>query len=768
LFAGALTTSDAYSRSNINQKYVSEVPSVEINLSVIEELRRKEAAKIEAEKADAFTLESKKLQDEKKNDLKKRQKAYLEKSKPELISKAKNIPQMGYLEKKVEDKVDDVENIFPEYRSKPKALPLVKVPVRKPVTLSKESEAEKIAKAEKAAEAERIAKAEKAAEAERVAKAEKAAEAERISKAEKVAEAERIAKAEKAAEAERIAKAEKAAETERIAKAEKAAEAERIAKAEKEAKNKPAKMLLVVPVLKPKNKEEEKIASAEIDKKQEQIATPEIPEVKENPNYVSSLDKMEADSEGYLEVPDHHWQGNPKDIKLADNNILDEAKKIVDEKKPFIDNSFDDSEHVQEIPKDEIKQNVVSEVSDKTQKEEKSGLFSVFSKIAKVKNLFSGNKDEKKEPEEIAKQDVSKELNEEKKVAEPVTPKADIGLEELPKKLPPQKEEIQKVETAKNNNSEKFKIKVVQKKDNKEDEQNESKEKNIFAPKKSGDIFASNSENKGNVRRTTGNPAISSDGSVLTSKALIPVEVEELDEISDAAKLRNDPLDGDLQVAEHISGAVDSNKTPYYVTEAQNDDLQIILPNELEDDFENAKATDSEQESVEKETNTANSGGVLYLEDIAESLKKQKNSKDKLDNSISVAVQNSKVTELASLGSVVPSADSKNGADKSKIETISLLQISFKADELTVDKADEHKITEFVSNFKNKKNKLEIVSYANGEKPEEAKRISLKRAIAVRKHLIYAGLNSDRFVVKIAGEAKSKADANSVRISLIK
>ncbi len=692
LFAGALTTSDAYSRSNINQKYVSEVPSVEINLSVIEELKRKEAARIEAEKADAFNLESKKLQDEKKNDLKKRQKAYIEKSKPEVSSKAKNISQLGYPDKKV----DDVENVFPEYRSKPKAFPLVKVPVRKPVTLSKESEAE------------------------------------------------------------------------RIDKAEKVAEAERIAKAEKVAKNKPAKMLLVVPVLKPKNKEKENIASAEVEKKQEQIPTSKIPEINKNADFVTDSDKMKADSEGYLEVPDHNWQGNPKDIELDDNNILDEAKKNVDEKKTSIDNSLDDSEIVQEIPQEEIKQKVAVKVNEKTQKEEKSGFFGVFSKIANVKGFFSGNKNETKELEKFVKQDVTKESHEEKKVAEPLKSQADIGLEELPRKRPSQAEEIQKVATAQNNSSDKVKIKVVQKKDDKEDKQEESKVKNIFAPEKSEDIFASNSENDGNVRRPMHNPGISSDGSVLTSKALIPVEVEELDEISDAAKLRNDPLDGDLQVAEHISGAVDSKKQPYYVTEAQNDDLQIILPNELEDEFENTKAKDSEQESVEKVTNTANAGGVLYLEDIAESLKKQKNSKDKLDNSISVAAQNSKVTELASVGGVVPPADSKDGSDKSKTETISLLQINFKADELEVAKADEDKITEFVSNFKNKKNKLEIVSYANGGKPEEAKRISLKRAIAVRKHLIYAGLNSDRVVVKVAGAAKSKADANSVRISLIK
>lgn len=732
LFAGVLTTSHAHSRSNVSSKFVSEVPSVEINLSVIEELRQKEAARVQAEKTNAFTLESQKLEKEKKSDLKKRQGAYLERLKPETNTQAKNIPLLGYPDKKG----DDVENIFPEYRSGSKPSFAAKVPVRKPVVVAKEAPV-KIIK-----------------------------------------------------------------------------------------ESKPSKMLLVVPVLKPKDKltETESFVVEDVEKKEAEISKPELPEVTKNPDFASNVTKIEEDSEGYLEVQDSKLQeklglsvskpaveklpqieNKQKDERLSDNineineseslfteqsnnNLLDEAKKIEDSKRPSIDNPLDELNLPQELPKEEVEiaksesvKNIDSEVpkqkvEEKVQNDEKTGLFSVFNKISSVKGLFSSNKNEKtgggaektlqndvKEPEEVVNQEIHKPLNEEKKVADALKLPDDVGLEELPRELPSQKEVNPEVETATNKPVKKENSKVIHKKADVVAEPKEPNVKNIFSQKKDEDIFAS--------KKTKEQPVNRNGGSALSSKALIPVEVEELDEISDAADLRNARRIEELQVGEQGGAdADDSKKTPYYVSSADSE-VQIILPNELDDEFNNnidLPHVDTESQSVEKNTDTANSGGVLYLEDIAESLKKQKNSKDKLDNSMSMAAQTSKVTELAALDMVVPAKSGKNGVAELKTETISLLQINFKADELDVAKADEDKITELVRSFKNKKNKLEIVSYANGSKPEEAKRISLKRAIAVRKYLIYSGLNSDRVIVKVVGLPKSKEDANSVKISLIK
>jgi len=199
---------------------------------------------------------------------------------------------------------------------------------------------------------------------------------------------------------------------------------------------------------------------------------------------------------------------------------------------------------------------------------------------------------------------------------------------------------------------------------------------------------------------------------------------------------------------------------------------------------------------------------VVYLEDIAKSLKKQKSSGNDLykSPSSSIVVKNnnpkqvnntpvfkgnvydgdyeivnsknsnltkqkgsklkgSKVTELAGYQMAVPTESFEVKSNKLNNNLSSPLRIKFKSSELNISKSDNEKITKIVSDAIKSNKKLEIVSYAPSNKPENARIISLKRAIAVRAAMLNAGLGSDMVNVHAVGVAQKKNDENSIKIS---
>ncbi|PIR37322.1 MAG: hypothetical protein COV35_09505 [Alphaproteobacteria bacterium CG11_big_fil_rev_8_21_14_0_20_39_49] len=192
---------------------------------------------------------------------------------------------------------------------------------------------------------------------------------------------------------------------------------------------------------------------------------------------------------------------------------------------------------------------------------------------------------------------------------------------------------------------------------------------------------------------------------------------------------------------------------------------------------EDIKQEDTEQKAPEQ--TVTDSDGILYLEDIAKTLKKNKHPNDVVINrsvlgSSSVANVGgnntipSKVTELVGNMIVVPSSEmellnTKNIAATPKSE--GLLKIDFNEDQLELTKSDNEKINKLVENIKDSNKKVAIVSYASSNKIENARRISLKRAIAVRSAMLEAGLTGDMVHVQAAGVAERKQDENSVKIS---
>jgi outer membrane protein OmpA-like peptidoglycan-associated protein len=101
-----------------------------------------------------------------------------------------------------------------------------------------------------------------------------------------------------------------------------------------------------------------------------------------------------------------------------------------------------------------------------------------------------------------------------------------------------------------------------------------------------------------------------------------------------------------------------------------------------------------------------------------------------------------------------------------KNEDGSLLRLNFYGTETNVSDGDIEKIKDFVKKIAATQQKVKIVSYAGGSGSDAnaAKRISLKRAIAIRSKMIEAGLDSSRINVQAAGDDKK---SNSVSVFLV-
>ncbi len=96
------------------------------------------------------------------------------------------------------------------------------------------------------------------------------------------------------------------------------------------------------------------------------------------------------------------------------------------------------------------------------------------------------------------------------------------------------------------------------------------------------------------------------------------------------------------------------------------------------------------------------------------------------------------------------------------------LSLDFKDAELDLSDSDREKLSDFVRSVLPGSGNVVIKSYAKGVNGEvnSARRISLKRAIEIRAHLISVGLDASRITVQAIGVEGSKSSKNSTDIYL--
>ncbi|MDA0782572.1 MAG: OmpA family protein [Rickettsiales bacterium] len=281
-------------------------------------------------------------------------------------------------------------------------------------------------------------------------------------------------------------------------------------------------------------------------------------------------------------------------------------------------------------------------------------------------------------------------------------------------------------------------------------------------------------------------PIVSPQANIENEKNYDPISDEKWEEALEKARLKALPAQEaekkeEVDLSKFKSLLKKDKEEEKVEAEAEVDLKRSPSSNPVESDelssSEELKQEDTEQKAPEQ--TVTDSDGILYLEDIAKTLKKNKHPNDVVINrsvlgSSSVGSVNgnstipSKVTELVGNRIVVPSSEMEllnttNIAATPKSE--GLLKIDFNEDQLDLTESDNKKINKLVEDIKDSNKKVAIVSYASSNKIENARRISLKRAIAVRSAMLEAGLTSDMVHVQAAGVAEKKQDENSVKIS---
>ncbi|MCE3232941.1 MAG: hypothetical protein K0R98_1198 [Rickettsiaceae bacterium] len=116
----------------------------------------------------------------------------------------------------------------------------------------------------------------------------------------------------------------------------------------------------------------------------------------------------------------------------------------------------------------------------------------------------------------------------------------------------------------------------------------------------------------------------------------------------------------------------------------------------------------------------------------------------------------------------LPDVDKVLSPDNLKSDKQISLNLNFKASDLNVAASDEGKIRDFVKQVTPTTKKVKVVSYAYAYDGDlnAARRVSLKRAIAIRTKMIEAGLDSTRISVQALGSQEGSSK-NAVEIMTV-
>jgi outer membrane protein OmpA-like peptidoglycan-associated protein len=151
----------------------------------------------------------------------------------------------------------------------------------------------------------------------------------------------------------------------------------------------------------------------------------------------------------------------------------------------------------------------------------------------------------------------------------------------------------------------------------------------------------------------------------------------------------------------------------------------------------------------------------------------EKNSEQKPVLSKNIVAEPKEVKEIFS----APYEDKVNTvktSDKSLVKSATdgaepQLVIKFNSDDVDLTTSETDRLSEFVRNLLNSNRKIKIVSYGPADENEVniSRRISLKRAIAVRAAVMANGLASGRINVQAVGVADNPYDSNTVNVFII-